>query len=274
MPLEAHYESAAKMLQGAQALLIGAGAGMGVDSGLPDFRGNEGFWNAYPPFRERGLSFYDLANPRWFAQDPEQAWGFYGHRHNLYRDTTPHDGFALLRRWGEALPGGYFVFTSNVDGHFQKSGFHDERVFECHGSILHLQCARPCSDDVWPAEGLVVNVDPATFRAVQPLPRCRNCGGMARPNVLMFGDGHWVADRAIAQQRRYQAWLNETPRNAILAIECGAGCAIPTVRHECEASAGRLIRINLRECDVPRGQCGIADRVAATLAAIQRLRDA
>ena len=51
---------------------------MGVDSGLPDFRGDEGFWNAYPPFRKLGLSFVDLADPRWFADNPAQAWGFTG----------------------------------------------------------------------------------------------------------------------------------------------------------------------------------------------------
>ncbi len=57
--------------------MVCAGAGIGVDSGLPDFRGNQGFWRAYPPFAELGLSFVDMANPQWFASDPEFAWGFY-----------------------------------------------------------------------------------------------------------------------------------------------------------------------------------------------------
>ncbi len=62
---------AADAIHGANAILIGAGAGMGVDSGLPDFRGNEGFWNAYPPFR--GKSFAEMANPQWFERDPALA---------------------------------------------------------------------------------------------------------------------------------------------------------------------------------------------------------
>jgi NAD-dependent SIR2 family protein deacetylase len=109
-------ELAADVIKQADAILIGAGAGMGVDSGLPDFRGNEGFWKAYPPFGKLGLSFTDLAQPRWFHTDPAQAWGFYGHRRNLYRGTAPHAGFAILRRWVERMAGGSFVFTSNVDG--------------------------------------------------------------------------------------------------------------------------------------------------------------
>jgi len=76
---------AADVIRNAEALLVCAGAGIGVDSGLPDFRGNEGFWKAYPPFAKLGLNFIDMANPEWFSQDPELAWGFYGHRLNLYR---------------------------------------------------------------------------------------------------------------------------------------------------------------------------------------------
>ena len=66
-----------------KSLLVAAGAGMGVDSGLPDFRGNEGFWKAYPPLAKLGIQFEEMANPRWFRDDPRLAWGFYGHRFNL-----------------------------------------------------------------------------------------------------------------------------------------------------------------------------------------------
>ena len=75
---------AAQALASANALIIAAGAGMGVDSGLPDFRGPDGFWKAYPPYRRLGLDFVSLANPRWFTDDPAIAWGFYGHRLALY----------------------------------------------------------------------------------------------------------------------------------------------------------------------------------------------
>src|SRR5690349_12112300 len=174
----AHFQRAANAIRSAEAILIGAGAGMGVDSGLPDFRGNEGFWKAYPPFKKLGLSFIKLANPYWFRHDPEQAWGFYGHRRNLYRATQPHAGFAILRKWCERAPVGYFVFTSNVDGHFQRAGFHAEQIVECHGSLDHLQCMRYCTHDIWPAAD-AIGIDETAFRAVQPLPACPRCGGLA-----------------------------------------------------------------------------------------------
>src|SRR6202022_2076740 len=106
---DALLAAAADALKSADALLIGAGAGMGVDSGLPDFRGPEGFWRAYPPYGKLGLRFEELANPEWFATDPPLAWGFYGHRLILYRQTRPHEGFAILRRWADRMPDGGFV---------------------------------------------------------------------------------------------------------------------------------------------------------------------
>ena len=161
---------------------------MGVDSGLPDFRGNEGFWRAYPPIARLGKSFVEMANPVWFQRNPKLAWAFYGHRLNLYRKTIPHTGFRQLLQISEEKPGGYFVFTSNVDGQFQKGGYNTNRIEECHGSIHHFQCVRPCSDTIWDARDITVIVNEERFEALEPLPRCENCGNMARPNILMFGD--------------------------------------------------------------------------------------
>ena len=67
--------AAAEAVAGADTLIITAGAGMGVDSGLPDFRGTQGFWKAYPHAKKLGLSFADLANPQWFTEDPEEMVG-------------------------------------------------------------------------------------------------------------------------------------------------------------------------------------------------------
>jgi NAD-dependent SIR2 family protein deacetylase len=97
-----------------ERLLITAGAGVGVDSGLPDFRGTEGFWRAYPALRHYGFSFEDIANPAGFASNPRLNWGFYGHCLALYRATVPHAGFGILLRWASAMKHGAFVFTSNV----------------------------------------------------------------------------------------------------------------------------------------------------------------
>ncbi len=69
---------AAKRIIRSKALIITAGAGMGADSGLPTFRGNEGFWKNYPVFQKAQMSFYDAASPAFFESNPLQYWYFYG----------------------------------------------------------------------------------------------------------------------------------------------------------------------------------------------------
>jgi NAD-dependent SIR2 family protein deacetylase len=243
--------AAAQAIKTADALLIGAGAGMGVDSDLPDFRGPEGFWKAYPPFH--GRRFSDLSTPHWFQTDPALAWGFFGHRLNLYRAAVPHAGFAILRRWGQEKPLGSFVFTSNVDGQFQKAGFPEAEVIECHGSIHFLQCSRRCGEYIWPADKVQVEVDEATIRARSVFPGCSRCGSIARPNILMFNDWKWDQARCAVQQTRYLHWLRLVKRRRMVAIELGAGLAIPTVRRECKNRAQVLVRINPREAAAPEG---------------------
>lgn len=244
---------AAELIRGAGALLVCAGAGMGVDSGLPDFRGGEGFWRAYPPYAGLGLRFEELADPQHFASDPELAWGFYGHRLDLYRKTVPHRGFGLLLELGLAKSGGVRVFTSNVDGQFQAAGF--PHVAEAHGSIHHLQCLAGCSREIWSAQDCTVEIDEATMRARPPLPSCPRCGSLARPNILMFGDFDWVPDRSQEQLDELAAWRRAN-RDAVV-VEIGAGQAVPTVRRYSElasAATGALIRINPREPRIRHGR--------------------
>ena len=263
MDMKENLKQAAIALSEADALLVTAGAGMGVDSGLPDFRGNEGFWKAYPPMAKLGVSFVEMANPWWFERDPALAWGFYGHRLNLYRRTVPHAGFGRLLEIGRGKREGYFVFTSNVDGQFQAAGYDEGRIEECHGSIHHLQCVRPCSQDIWEARGENPDVDEAQFRARDPLPRCPRCGALARPNVLMFNDWDWIPHRTQAQSERFHRWLEGLSRKkaSLAVVELGAGKAVATVRMTSEGAArgGRatLIRINPRDTDVPSGHLSI-----------------
>jgi NAD-dependent SIR2 family protein deacetylase len=263
MNLEENIKKGIEIIKNSDALLVTAGAGIGVDSGLPDFRGNEGFWKAYPPIAKLGISFSEMANPHWFFENPKLAWAFYGHRLNLYRKTIPHDGFSKLLEIGKSKEGGYFVFTSNVDGQFQKAGFDDEKIEECHGSIHHFQCSENCSYDIWDAKNIEVELDEDRFVAYDPLPQCENCGRIARPNILMFGDWHWLSRRTDEQSRQLNSWLTDNRRKnyKLVVIELGAGESVPTVRFKSERTAsqynGTLIRINPRDYYVPSGNISI-----------------
>ena len=276
MNLQQVYKKAADFIRAADAILITAGAGIGVDSGLPDFRGNQGFWKAYPFARRLGISFMQMANPHWFDKDPYLAWAFYGHRLNLYRETKPHKGFEILLSWSKEKVNGYFIFTSNVDGQFQKAGFSENKIVEIHGSIHFLQCIQPCGNDIWPAESIEVKIDLEQFRAIDPLPKCPFCGQIARPNILMFGDWFWISLRTQQQEAFFQSWLDSLQKqNAkLVIIEIGAGSAVPTVRITSENLAltynAPLIRINPREPEISSAVNGISLPIGA-LKAIEKI---
>jgi len=256
-------KKAAQLIKNAQNILITAGAGMGVDSGLPDFRGDEGFWKEYPFAKKLGLNFQALANPRWFEINPKLAWAFYGHRLQMYRNTMPHEGFEILLN----LPQDKFVFTSNVDGHFQKAGFSELKIVEIHGSINYLQCSVPCSNTIWENRA-DIEIDLDKFEA-KNYPKCPECGAVARPNILMFGDFKFIEKRLKLQLARFEYWLQRA--DDLVIIEIGAGKAVPTVRNmseEVRRGLAPLIRIN--PFDVDGADVSIQKGALEALKEIQR----
>ena len=242
---------AVQLIESADALLITAGAGMGVDSGLPDFRGNHGFWKAYPALAASGTDFASIANPQSFRINPKRAWGFYGHRLDLYRSTVPHQGFSILKKLAERMPNGCFVATSNVDGQFQKAGFDPNRVLEIHGSIHFLQCLDGCREYVWSANCLEPKIDSERCLWTGNLPTCPYCGHLARPNIMMFDDWGWLDQRYHIQRSNWEVWLNRI--ESLVVIEIGAGVNIPSIRRLSERQGAPLIRINPRQPELPEG---------------------
>eukprot|EP01084_Bolivina_argentea_P066722 121642_1 len=268
------FKQAAQAISEADAVYITAGAGMGVDSGLPDFRSNKGFWKAYPPLQKLNIKFTDMANPQWFDTKPNIAWGFYGHRLKLYESTIPHNGYKMLLEMANTCPYGYFVYTSNVDGHFFKAGYDRYKVVECHGSIHYLQCTdgscMTCQQ-IDNGTGIIsiqklcelngidyknewlnnLQIDENTFTVTDDMiPKClmkfigKKCfiGNdiIARPNILMFGDYGFKTERVYEQYQRLEDWKRELRLNKaknICVIEMGAGSAVPRVRYDSESAA-------------------------------------
>lgn len=267
------YSEATSIIKEAEVFIITAGAGMGVDSGLPDFRGSKGFWNAYPEYERLGLSFEQCANPHHFANDPAFGWGFYGHRTNLYRETIPHAGFHIVQKWIERNNADYFAVTSNVDGQFQKAGYADDRIYEVHGSIHWLQCQRLCTTNIW-ENNEIFEIDMETMRATSQLPCCPECNTIARPNILMFGDWSWSSVRTNLQMQRFENFISENAKKRIVVIEMGAGTSIPTIRMITERIGSKknatAIRINPREPEIKSPHISI---VAGALKGLQNIED-
>ena len=211
------------------ALLITAGAGMGVDSGLPNFRGKEGLWKEYPYFKKVNMSFTDAANPYFFSSKPNKFWFFYGHRYNIYKEKQPHEGFrVLLDICNNLKDKKYHVYTSNVDGHFQKAGFDEKKITEVHGSINHFQW--DSCRIIYPVpEETKFDLDTDNFEWPE-IPHCKSCKRPVRPNILMFSDYDWISDRTDSQETHFRNFLSNYEKEGITILEFGAGVGVPTIR--------------------------------------------
>mgnify|MGYP001565549307 CR=1 FL=1 len=279
--MEELVKRAAEIVKEADVLLLTAGAGLGVDSGLPDFRGNEGFWKAYPAYGHLGIEFMDLANPRRFLSDPELAWGFYAHRQQLYAKASPHEAYHTMLAIAKSKKE-HFVYTSNVDGYFVRTGFAPRNVFEVHGNIFWCQCQRSmqCGQLLFQHKEKI-DIDPETMRAdIDKLPVCPTCGIIARPNILMFGDAYFDDETYCVQESQYERFLlrayNRMDNYKVAIIECGAGTSIPTIRRlgdhfTMSHPRATLVRINLHEPHVYPGHVGLAMSAAEAIAQIKEL---
>ena len=99
-----------------------------------------------------------------------------------------------------------FVFTSNIDSHFIKSGFNPSKINECHGSISYLQCSFPkkCKNNkIWETPKLEMKVDNEEKISIEDIPICNDCGKVARPSILMFGDSDWIGCNSKEQNKNF-----------------------------------------------------------------------
>lgn len=255
-------DKAAELVLNCEAILFTSGAGMGVSSGLGTFRGiAAGVWP--PLLKHPELDFTDMSNPTWFEKpqgNSEQhdtanfGYAFWAYRYNAYTSAAPHIGYEIAKRWSQFNHiKNSFGFTSNIDGHWIKSGWNESAVLECHGSIHYMQCIDSCQNHIWDTNNaLNLKVDPKTDCAIDNLPKCLDCNKLARPNVLMFGDWKFLGTRLSKQRSNYENFESNIAKAKakLLIIELGAGTAVPTVRMKSESEfidsrwTADFIRIN------------------------------
>lgn len=153
----------------AKHIVFFTGAGVSTDSGIPDFRSTNGLYNQtyrYPP--------EEIISHSFFEENPEEFFRFYKDR-MLYLDAQPnevHRFIAECEKKGKSLG----VVTQNIDGLHQKAG--SKRVYELHGSVLRNYCM-DCST-FYSAEYI---------KNSEGVPRCQKCGGIIKPDVVLYEEG-------------------------------------------------------------------------------------
>ena len=164
---EGYLAGAVNRFKAAKLPVALTGAGISVESGIPDFRSSGGLWTQFSPDEYATLEV--------FLRNPEKAWQLYralGKTLEGKKPNTAHDVLAALERRG-MLHG---VVTQNVDMLHQQAG--SKHVLEIHGDHQHLQCIR-C--------GELEQVTPEHYLS-DVIPSCRECHAPLKPNVVLFGE--------------------------------------------------------------------------------------
>jgi NAD-dependent protein deacetylase/lipoamidase len=156
----------AELIRDHQPCVALTGAGISTESGIPDFRSASGIWAQYNPMEYASIDA--------FRRDAVKVWDFYAKRLHVLAEAEPnaaHRALASLERRGFVAA----VITQNIDRLHERAGSRD--VVEVHGSIRTSSC---------PACGTRVPFDDVVARL--PVPECEVCGGVLKPDVVMFGE--------------------------------------------------------------------------------------
>ena len=162
-------EALARLIRERGPCVVLTGAGISTESGIPDFRSPTGLWARVDPTQ--------VATIEVFQRDPEQVWRWYGPRIGSLLAAEPNAGhlaLAALEREGWVSA----VVTQNIDMLHSRAG--SAEVVEVHGSIGRAVCLRCGTPE--PLTELLEQL------AERPTPRCRACGAVLKPDVVLFGE--------------------------------------------------------------------------------------
>lgn len=185
----AHLEIVAAYRSYIVRVLVLTGAGISVESGIPTFRGKDGYWRNLDPAK--------LATPEAFARDPKLVWKWYRERRQRVRNAQPnaaHRAIAKLAQHADE----FLLVTQNVDDLHARAGLPIQKIVQIHGDIFATRCSR-ChfsnagrSDSPEPPihqsqTWRLRSIAPISARS-EEIPRCPECEGLVRPGVIWFGE--------------------------------------------------------------------------------------
>ncbi|MHA1990019.1 MAG: SIR2 family NAD-dependent protein deacylase [Candidatus Hodarchaeales archaeon] len=165
------------LMVNADHLVFLTGAGISAESGIPTFRGKEGYWTK----GSENYSPMELATFSTFQRDPNLVWEWYHYRRGVCKDASPNSGHYAIAKLEKIITESnsekqFHLVTQNVDGLHLRAGSNPKTTYQVHGNINFIRCKDGCTEDIY------------EMPENESLPKCPNCGELTRPHVLWFDE--------------------------------------------------------------------------------------
>lgn len=215
-------------------VVVLTGAGVSAASGIPTFRGTEGYWTVgseqYTP--------QEMATFRQFERHPDAVWGWYLYRRGICLAAAPNPAHQALVELERALADRFVLLTQNVDGLHLRAGNSAARTLQVHGNLHWMRCASECGGGLVPVpEAFASRPAGEPVRgAERPALTCPRCGAWMRPHVLWF-------DESYDEERyRFQSALRAAGGAAVLLVIGTSGATmLPMAAAESAARGGAAV---------------------------------
>lgn len=221
------YSKIKKLIAEADAILIGAGAGLSTSAGIdyssasfkknfPELVAKSGMTDMYTS------SFYEF-------NMEEERWSYWAKHINHIYNANVKTGYKNL--YNLVKNKNYFVITTNVDGQFLKAGFSQDKVFEIQGSLAKIQCSVGCHNKLYDDLEMVDKMLKADKDCKIPsdlVPICPRCGEAMEVNLRK--DAFFVEDANWQNlNKNYEDFINANKDKKLLLIELGVGFNTPGI---------------------------------------------
>lgn len=175
-----------EIARGSGNITVLTGAGISAESGIPTFRGPEGYWTV-------GSKEYhpqEMATHRMFLQAPYEVWKWYLYRLAVCHRASPNAGHKAIKEMEQLFGDRFTLITQNVDSLHLRAGNSAERTYQIHGNVFFMRCAAECREQILPIPEALLGwpKDREITDAERDLLICPACGGLTRPHVLWFDE--------------------------------------------------------------------------------------
>ncbi|MET0409663.1 MAG: Sir2 family NAD-dependent protein deacetylase [Polyangiaceae bacterium] len=206
-------------------LVLLTGAGVSAESGIPTFRGKDGYWT----IGSTNHTPMQMATHAMFERAPEEVWAWYLMRFAACRAAEPNAAHEAIVRIEQALGERATLITQNIDGLHQRAGSSEQRTFAIHGDARKMRCASGRHDELLDLPELAAERAPLSA-ATRAALTCARCGGWLRPHVLWFDEYYteelFRAESALARAAAASLLIVAGTMGATtLPYQIGLGCA-------------------------------------------------